>query len=205
MAGALAKAQGAYKAATATTVGVFDNKYATLADIWDACRAPLSANGLSVMQLTSADGPHVSVETVLAHSSGEWMSSTLTMTAKDAGPQPIGSCISYARRYALGAITGVVTGDDDGEAATDHAKAPPERAPRQRSIHEAPSTARDRQQIPDARKEILALMKHLAFTPKECADLSAEYKDNPDGLIAHLEALTDAPAKPEPGDADFPF
>ena len=107
LAGALAKAQGAYTPATAATINYFKQfKYATLADIMDACRAPLSENGLSVMQLTSADGPHVSVETVLAHSSGEWISSTLTMTAKDAGPQPIGSCISYARRYALSAITG---------------------------------------------------------------------------------------------------
>jgi hypothetical protein len=51
------------------------------------------------------------------HESGEWLSQTLTMTAKDDSPQAIGSTITYARRYALAAVAGVAPEDDDGETA----------------------------------------------------------------------------------------
>ena len=94
------------------------SKYADLASVWDACRPVLAENGLSVIQLPSAVGPVVTVETVLAHKSGEWISGSLSMTAQQNTPQGIGSAITYGRRYGLGAIVGVSPEDDDGHAAS---------------------------------------------------------------------------------------
>lgn len=78
--------------------------------------------------MTCVEGSSVTVTTLLAHASGQWISSDLTMTAqrqiKDGGgwekldtPQAIGSCITYARRYALAAMAGVAPEDDDAEGA----------------------------------------------------------------------------------------
>lgn len=55
--------------------------------------------------------------TTLLHTSGQYISSRLVLYSKDNSPQAIGSAITYARRYSLAAIVGVVTEDDDGEAA----------------------------------------------------------------------------------------
>lgn len=119
LAAALAKAQGVMESAAKDTVNpFFKSHYADLAAVWAVARGPLSANGLSIQQHPGADGPVVSVETVLGHSSGQWVGSSLTMHAKDSSPQAIGSCITYARRYALASILGIASEeDDDGNAA----------------------------------------------------------------------------------------
>jgi hypothetical protein len=119
LAAALAKAQGEIEGASKDKTNPhFKSAYADLASVWDACRAALSKNEIAVIQTPSADGSKVTVETILAHSSGEWISDQLTMTAQDARPQAIGSCITYARRYALSAMVGVAPEDDDGNAAS---------------------------------------------------------------------------------------
>ena len=52
------------------------------------------------------------------HSSGQWISEALVMRPVKDDPQGVGSCITYARRYALAAIAGVAPEDDDGNAAS---------------------------------------------------------------------------------------
>lgn len=116
---ALAKAQGSIEGASKDKTNPhFKSDYADLASVWAACRAHLSKNELAVIQTTQADGTKVTVDTVLAHASGEWISGALTMTAQQNTPQAIGSCITYARRYALAAMVGVAPEDDDGNAAS---------------------------------------------------------------------------------------
>jgi hypothetical protein len=95
----------------------FKTAYADLASVWDACRAPLANAGLSVVQLVSSEGATATVETILAHSSGEWVSSLLAVPLTKVDAQGLGSAITYGRRYALAAIVGVCPADDDGEAA----------------------------------------------------------------------------------------
>lgn len=118
---ALAKAQGILTgAAKDANNPFFKSKYADLSSVWDACRGPLSSNGLSVVQLPSTELATVTVTTILMHSSGQWISGSVSATAKDAGPQSIGSAITYLRRYALQSIAGVAPEDDDGNAANGH-------------------------------------------------------------------------------------
>lgn len=118
LAGALAKAQGAMRGALKDAANpFFKSKYADLASVWEACRESLTANGLSVVQSPSAEGATVHLHTLLMHSSGQWIAGTATATAKDDGPQAVGSTVTYLRRYALQSFAGVAPEDDDGEAA----------------------------------------------------------------------------------------
>jgi hypothetical protein len=126
LAAALAIAQGQMPTAKKDNVakvkmrsgGEFSYRYATLDDIWDACRAALSKNGLAVVQIPSNDDEGFFLETILAHSSGEWVSSVMKLpVAADrmSELQAMGSAITYARRYMLSAMVGVTTGDDDDD------------------------------------------------------------------------------------------
>lgn len=116
---ALSKAQGEIVGALKDSKNpFFKSNYADLASVMDAIRSPFSKNGLAYVQTTEADEQGVCVTTMLAHKSGQWIRGKLRMMPKDATPQGIGSCITYARRYALAAIAGVAQIDDDGNAAS---------------------------------------------------------------------------------------
>ena len=127
LAAALAVAQGQMGGALkASENPFFQSKYADLKSVWEACRKPLSDNGLSVAQtpaVREANGYEVVVTTLLMHLSGQWIENELSMWPKDSTPQAIGSCISYARRYALASLVGVYQADDDAESAQSRASA----------------------------------------------------------------------------------
>ena len=95
----------------------FKSKYADLAAVQDAIRGPFSKNGLAYIQTTEIHETGVVVITMLTHKSGEWIRGKLRMTPTKNDPQGIGSCITYARRYALAAIAGIAQVDDDAEGA----------------------------------------------------------------------------------------
>lgn len=136
LAAALAAAQGTFEAASKDRNNpFFGSRYATLSSVWDAGRAGLSKNGLAVIQQVARAGAEVSVRTVLAHSSGEWMASVITlpvlpMQKKDGSEMKItaqsyGSAITYGRRYGLAAIVGIAPDDDDdGNQASSRDHAP---------------------------------------------------------------------------------
>ena len=116
---ALSKAQGLIEGAKKDAANpFFKSKYADLASVWDACRAALAVNGLAVIQSPAAEGTRVSVDTLLTHSSGQWVAGTVSVTAREDSPQAIGSAITYLRRYALQSFVGVAPEDDDANAAS---------------------------------------------------------------------------------------
>ena len=118
LATAMAKAQGQIKGAVRDSANPdFKSKYADLASVRGACAEALSKNELAVFQFPRATEEGVEVETLLAHSSGQWLAETLTMPVAKADAHGLGSAITYARRYALAAIVGVAPEDDDGNAA----------------------------------------------------------------------------------------
>ena len=97
----------------------FKARYADLATVWGVCRKALGDHGLAVIQSPGFDGGRVTLTTRVVHKSGQWLEGELSMQPMKNDPQAIGSCITYARRYALSAMLGVVTEeDDDGNAAT---------------------------------------------------------------------------------------
>ena len=124
---ALASAQGAMKGAVKDAENPhFRSKYADLASVWDACRGPLTSNGISVIQsprlVSNGEGWLVEVETTLLHKSGQFFSDALQVPVTKADAQGVGSALTYARRYALSAFVGVAPEDDDGNAASAPAK-----------------------------------------------------------------------------------
>lgn len=125
---ALAKAQAIMSGAKKDTDNTFfKSRYADLASCWDAARACLPANGLSVVQTTRpSDKDEVIVITRLFHDSGEWIEGELTLPVVKADAQGFGSALTYARRYGLCAIVGIAPEDDDANAA---AKAKPDARP----------------------------------------------------------------------------
>lgn len=115
---AVSRAQAKMAAAKRTARNPFFNSsYADLGAVWDAVREPLAESELAVIQMPIEDGRGTAIITTLAHSSGEWFRSKLYITPKAKDAQSVGSAITYARRYALSAITGVAPDDDDGERA----------------------------------------------------------------------------------------
>lgn len=115
---ALAKAQGSMSAASKDCSNpFFKSKYADLSSIWNACREPLSSNGLAVIQTVQQRENGDILYTILAHSSGQWISSSIPLRIKSDGKtnelQVMGSCLTYLRRYALSAIVGVAPDEDD--------------------------------------------------------------------------------------------
>lgn len=122
LAAALAKAQGAMANATMNRVNPhFKSRYADLASVLDAARAPLAANGLSYSQMTEArDGAFVLV-TTLMHASGQWISSEYPLPSTGR-PQEMGSALTYARRYSLSALIGNAADEDDDANAAEAGK-----------------------------------------------------------------------------------
>ena len=97
------------------------SKYATLNSVMAASRDALLDNGIWLCQCpvpVEAPGA-IGLMTKLTHTeSGQWQSSLTVVPLPRADPQGMGSAITYARRYALTAMLGLVTEDDDGEAAS---------------------------------------------------------------------------------------
>lgn len=119
LAAALHKAQKGIKAALKDSTNPhFKSKYADLSSVIDAVKQPLLDAGIVFTQgVHDAEGG-VAIETMLLHTSGEWLSSTLRIPATKQDAQGFGSAITYGRRYGLQSICGVPAEDDDGNAAT---------------------------------------------------------------------------------------
>lgn len=123
---ALAKAQSEIRGAVKDDTNPhYKMKYASLASVWDACRKPLSDNGLSVTQVTDINPQgEVVLLTTLHHSSGQYLGGAYPLRPVKDDPQGMGSALTYARRYTLASLVGVAPEDDDGEGSTGRGDAP---------------------------------------------------------------------------------
>ena len=95
----------------------FKSKFATLANVTKKVVPKLAEHGFSFTVGSFVDNGLLVIDAHLLHVSGE--SRSLQFPITETNPQKVGSAISYARRYALTALTGVVADtDDDGNAAS---------------------------------------------------------------------------------------
>ncbi|MGX1362293.1 ERF family protein [Bradyrhizobium elkanii] len=103
-------------------------RYASLASGLDIVRKSLSQQEIATVQTTRLEATtgQIHLTTLLAHSSGEWISSDLPVcAAKDTeAPHRMGAALTYARRYALFALVGIA-GEDDLDAPDTVAGPPP--------------------------------------------------------------------------------
>ena len=129
LAGALAKAQAELtnpaKSLTATIPALFPReadrtfRYAPLSAGLEIIRKCLGQHEIAVVQTTGIEHEAglIRLTTMLAHSSGEWMSSDwpVCSVAEMGAPHRMGAALTYARRYALFALVGIA-GEDDLDA-----------------------------------------------------------------------------------------
>ena len=115
---ALSKAQGKMTGAIKDSNNpFFKSQYADLASVMDAIRQPFADNGLSYTQLMSGDVNFPVVTTILMHSSGQWIKSSVSSSPGKKDIQGQGAVTTYLRRFSLSAIAGVAQVDRDGEDA----------------------------------------------------------------------------------------
>lgn len=96
------------------------SRYATLNAVMDACKTALLDNGIWLTQITVPSEPGtIALLTKLTHAeTGQYQASVTVLPLQKPDCQGAGSAITYARRYALTAMLGIVTeDDDDGESA----------------------------------------------------------------------------------------
>jgi hypothetical protein len=130
IAAALAKAQGELsnpeKSLVATVRSPFPReegsrtfRYASLASGLDIVRKSLGQHEIATVQTTAIDhaSGQIRLTTLLAHASGEWISSDWPVCpiSETAAPHRMGAALTYARRYALFALVGIA-GEDDLDA-----------------------------------------------------------------------------------------
>jgi ERF superfamily len=106
-------------------------RYAPLSSGLDIVRKTLGRHEIATVQSTAVDqtGEFVNLTTLLAHSSGEWISSDWPVCPLDemVSPKRMGAALTYARRYALFALVGIA-GEDDLDAPDLTGAEPPGRA-----------------------------------------------------------------------------
>ena len=127
---ALSKAQAEFPPVPFNAVNPFlKNRYADLGGIIQTAKPILAKHGLAVSQLAEGEGNTTSVTTILMHSSGEWISSTISMDMEaekgKSQAQAVGSVITYLRRYSLASILGLYADEDnDGNKPVSHSITP---------------------------------------------------------------------------------
>lgn len=102
----------------------FKSKYATLENVWEAVKEPLSSNGLAVTQVPCGQY----LVTTIIHSSGQFIRGFYPLGELADDPQKLASKITYARRYSLSGMVGIVfqDEDDDGNYASNRIATKPE-------------------------------------------------------------------------------
>lgn len=94
----------------------YKSKYAPLPDVLNIVRPILAKHGLSIIQTPKGEGTLIGVETLILHSSGQYILCEpyfLPLVKSDA--QAAGGAVTYARRYALNAVLGI-SGEEDDDA-----------------------------------------------------------------------------------------
>jgi ERF superfamily len=134
LAGALAKAQAELVNPEKSLVATIRSdepgrgeqtfRYAPLSSGLDIVRKTLGQHEIATVQTTAIDQSvgTVTLTTLLAHSSGEWIASEwpVCTIAETATPHRMGAALTYARRYALFTLVGIA-GEDDLDAPTTQA------------------------------------------------------------------------------------
>lgn len=97
----------------------FKSKYAPLDEILKSIRPALKKNGITVIQSMETQDKTLNCTTRIMHKSGQWIDSTLSLSADKATPQGFGSAATYVRRYGICAALSISTPneDDDGNKA----------------------------------------------------------------------------------------
>jgi hypothetical protein len=207
IAAALAKAQAELtnpeKSLTATIRSPYPRgvdrsfRYAPLSSGLDIVRKSLGQHEIATIQTTAIDRESglVRLTTVLAHASGEWISSDWPICAisETAIPQQMGAALTYARRYALFTLVGIA-GEDDIDAPELLVEASPRAETSPDASNAAPNIGAPQNASVDKPRKAKPL---LAAGPSAalCDQLVAEIRELADAEDLALWAHQKLPAK----------
>lgn len=167
LAEALAKVQAAlpvvHKAKSAKVPmkggGSYSYDYADLADVTKVIMPLLAKHGLAFICHPRQAASGYELAATLAHTSGEYITASLPIAGT---AQQIGSAITYARRYLLGSMTGVVTDSDDDARLATAAASDAARETRKAAAEEAVPRITDTQS-----KRMHALLGELGLSERD--------------------------------------
>jgi len=169
--------------------------YETLKDVIAATQPFLAKVGIAQFQFPFPGSNYVTIRTLLAHKSGQWISNDLSATIAMPEPKDVGGGISYLRRYALKSVCNVAADneDDAGEQTAHRSTAP---RPAERRSQQAPPQQKSE---PKASEPLTAQAPHAApSTPSAPAAavaqvLGARPGDVPStiGVVAALKGNAD--------------
>jgi hypothetical protein len=147
--------------------GQYSYTYADLADVTAVAAPILTSHGLAFISHPEfVDGRPLLVG-VLLHESGETIEGSLPLTGGT--DQAMGSSLTYARRYLLGCLTGIVTDNDDDGAAATKSRARKKPAVESQSIPEPTQRMSRPAKTPrqSAESKMFALFKEAEITEKD--------------------------------------
>lgn len=141
---------------------IYSFMYADLADVMNAVRPALAAQGLAVQHFPLMRDRTMFVVCRLSHESGEWIEAEYPVQQISDGlnHQVLGGNLTFAKRQSLCAVTGIAAEEDVGDAQVDAAgdsgwepeqdtrAAPPRREPPRRSEPEKVPPMRHREPVP---------------------------------------------------------
>lgn len=207
------------KAVKDSTNPHFKKSYASFESVMEAVEGPLHANGFGIIQRCDNDSSGATVRTMLLHVSGEFMEdSCFVPCARPNDPQALGSAITYARRYGLESIAGVVREDDDAEGAINRQPEPrltePPRQPARAPAHN-PTTGEvvtvfpnygKAKGMPIAGASFIDLSYYKNGAIKSLNDpAKARFHDQERALLSAIENELNAAQGHPNKDADVPF
>ena len=104
----------------------FKSSYAPLPEVMEAAQPLLAKHKLAISQFVTHLGDTSALRTILLHESGQSLQDVQPLLLTKQDPQSQGSAITYARRYGVMAVLGLVADeDDDGNSASQgYSKAP---------------------------------------------------------------------------------
>lgn len=161
------------------------SKYATFESVLDEALPVLHKHGFILNQIGGTDvNSNQTLRTIVTHvKTGNVVTSDFILVTTKNDPQSIGSSITYFKRYAIQALLGMSTEDDDGQAATHKPKE--QQAPPKSKPAELPNAA-DKLKPKKADQEVTNdMMKALG----DKAKLTSKE------LVAHIERKFEKPWK----------
>lgn len=193
---ALAKAQAELPPAPKNADNpYFKSRYADLSSIYEAIRSVLPKHGLSVVQTMAqtTDCKCVCVRTTLIHESGQWIAGELSMPiGQPYGPQQVGSAITYARRYSLSAIVGVVSEeDDDANSVQQNFKQPTQKPVQQKPAQKQEQVEQSNQEPQLTKNQITNRLQKEYFIGRHGSNTTAYYKELSDFFGKEVKSSKD--------------
>jgi ERF superfamily len=184
IAAALSKAQNEFTVALKNKKNpFFKSNYADFTAIVESSRPALTKYGLCVVQppVTYDEDGSMFLLTVLMHSSGQYIQSTMKINPAKQDVQELSKYITYLKRVAYSSLVGVLTGDEDDDGEGDRMQ---REALTQRHSLRADQIDKIKQElasVPNLIKEINSMYGSIENIPQEkfyaCLDWIKKNKD----------------------------